>query len=220
MLVLRVKEPRSHSMRALYRSTHVAIPALARLIAGLRVRGLANLPSKPPFLVAANHISFLDPPLIGTAVPFECFYFAKVELFSNPIASAILRAYNVIPVRRGYADREALALGIKSLRAGHPLLIFPEGTRDRKARLRTPKRGLGFLAVQSGVPVVPTYIVGTNQFARVVGRRRRLEVVFGPILTHITTSSTEPASRRAAYDQVGQAWLAAMTTLEAEHLLP
>jgi hypothetical protein len=104
-----------------------------------------------------------------------------------------------------------------ALRAGRSLVIFPEGTRDRDARLREPKRGLGFLAVQMGVPVVPAYVSGTNRFRHALARRSRIALAFGPPILPPTPAADDPGARRAAYDEVGRAWSSAMRALEAAH---
>ncbi len=204
-------------VRLHYGAVCLTIRVLARTLCGLRVSGREHFPRPGPFIIAANHISVLDPPILGAVIPFECTFFAKVELFRNPLFGALIRSLNSIPVRRGEADREALTRALAALRAGRPLVIFPEGTRDRAARLREPKPGLGFFAAQAGVPVVPTYISGTNRFRPALARRPRISVVFGPAFAPPATPLDDPAARRAAYDEVGRAWSAAMRALEASH---
>jgi 1-acyl-sn-glycerol-3-phosphate acyltransferase len=207
-------------VRAHYVAVCSTIRVLARALCGLRVTGLEHLPSRAPFIVAVNHISMLDPPVVGAVLPLECAFFAKVELFRNPAFGALIRSLNAIPVRRGEADREALEAGLAALRGGRSLVIFPEGTRDRAARLREPRRGLGFLAVQTGVRVVPAYVSGTNRFRRALARNPRITLAFGPALPPPAPTPADAAARRAAYDAVGAAWLAAERALEAAFQRP
>ncbi len=201
-------------VRPHYRAVCFAIRALGRALSGLRVAGLEHITGRRPLVIAANHISVLDPPVLGAVVPFECTFFAKVELFRNPLFGALIRSLNAIPVRRGEADREALTRALAALRAGRSLVIFPEGTRDRTGRLREPKPGLGYFATQAGVPVVPVYISGTNRFRPTLARRPRISVAFGPPFAPPATPAEDPAARRAAYDEVGRRWSAAMRALE------
>lgn len=188
---------------------------LALGLGGLRVTGREHLPPRAPYIVAANHISVLDPPVMGGALPVECAFFAKVELFANPLFGAFIRGLNAIPVRRGSADREALSRALAALRGGLPLVIFPEGTRDRSARLRPAKPGLGFLAVSAGTPIVPAYISGTNRFRCALARSPRMAVAFGPAIPPAGPLPDDPAARRNAYEEVGRAWREAVGRLEA-----
>jgi 1-acyl-sn-glycerol-3-phosphate acyltransferase len=204
-------------VRPHYWAVCLLIRALARALGGLRITGRERLPRDHPFLVAVNHISALDPPVLGASLPFECTFFAKVELFRNPLFARLISSLNAIPVRRGEADRVALARARAALRGGRSLVIFPEGTRDRDARLREPKRGHGVLAVQMGVPVVPAYVSGTNRFRHALARRSRIALAFGPPILPPTPAADDPGARRAAYDEVGRAWSSAMRALEAAH---
>lgn len=204
-------------MRARYRLTHALTRALARLLTGWRVGGTEHLPPRGPYIVAGNHISLLDPPLLGAALPQEAAFFAKAELFRNPLFAALIRSYNAIPVRRGSADREAIERALAALRAGRVLAIFPEGTRDRRARIRPAKSGVGLFAVQTGLPVVPALVTGTNRFLRALVRRPRVTITFGPAILPPPDAPGDPAARRAAYDAVGQAWYESVVALAAAH---
>lgn len=199
-------------MRLLYRFVVTTTRALARLFVGWRITGIEHLPQGTPYIVAGNHISMLDPPLIGSALPVEAAFIAKVELFRNPLFGGLIGALNAIPVRRGEPDRAAIDRALATLRGGRALVIFPEGTRDRLARLRPPKPGLGFFAVQTQFPVVPAYITGSNRLRRALVRRPRIAIAFGPPIAP-PLPPADPSARRAAYDAVGAAWLAAIRSL-------
>ncbi|MCM8768375.1 MAG: 1-acyl-sn-glycerol-3-phosphate acyltransferase [Candidatus Omnitrophica bacterium] len=130
-----------------------------RLYFRLQVLGRENFPKKGVFIIAANHSSFLDPPLVGYICPRRLGYFARASLFRNPVFAAILRLLGAFP-----AGRE---IGVVSLRyaykrviSGEPLLIFPEGTRSRDGRLAQAMPGVGFLALNTGAPVIPVFIDG------------------------------------------------------------
>ncbi len=117
--------------------------------------GREHLPKDGPLLLASNHRSFLDPFVIGTLVRRPVYYFAKRELFEKRWQAWILNALGAFPVDRGAGDRAAMSTALEILRRGDCVVVFPEGTRIRKGSLGTPRRGIGRLALEAGVPVVP-----------------------------------------------------------------
>lgn len=128
---------------------------------GLRLRGRENVPAEGGVVVASNHQSFLDPIIIGIALgPWrQVHYMARDSLFVGPFGW-LIRTYNAFPVRRGRADREALAEARRRLSRGLPVLVFPEGTRSADGRLGRVKAGAARLALDAGVPLLPCYIHG------------------------------------------------------------
>jgi 1-acyl-sn-glycerol-3-phosphate acyltransferase len=157
---------------------HCAL-ALARLVWGLRRRGMDAIPEEGPVVIACNHISNWDPILVGLGCTREVHFLAKEELFRNPMLAALIRAYNAIPVRRGVADRRALRDASRVLAEGGVLLMFPGGTRDESGDVSSPRPGVGFIACTNRAPVVPAYIMGSNRLNRAARRASRLEVAFG-----------------------------------------
>lgn len=141
-----------------FRPVHRLVTALIPL----RVVGRERLPPRGPYIVAANHVSWLDPPAIEFALEIPIRYMAKREVFGVPLVGGFLRALGNFPVRRGESDRRALDTALRVLEAGQPLGFFPEGTRSRDGRLRRGKPGIAFLARRSGAPVVPVAIRGTQ----------------------------------------------------------
>jgi 1-acyl-sn-glycerol-3-phosphate acyltransferase len=208
------RAPGKGVMRPWYRFAHDTMYALARALCGLRVSGLEHLPP-PPFIIAANHISLFDPPILGCVVPYEVAFMAKVELFEKPLLAPLIRSLNAFPVKRGLPDREAIDRALATLRGGRALIMFPEGTRDRSAlRIREPKFGVGLFAVSAQLPVVPAYMAGTNRFSRALLRAPRFSVVFGPPITPPRVPpADDPEGRRVAYEAVASAWHAAVTRL-------
>ncbi|PJA27862.1 MAG: 1-acyl-sn-glycerol-3-phosphate acyltransferase [candidate division Zixibacteria bacterium CG_4_9_14_3_um_filter_46_8] len=130
----------------------------AKLFLGLKVVNKHNIPSKGPFIIASNHISGFDPPLIGTASPRVCHFMAKRELFKNRFFGSILRRVKAIPVNRSGFDKTVIEDALNILKAGEGLVLFPEGTRSRDGRLGRMKSGAGMLALRSGATVVPAHI--------------------------------------------------------------
>jgi glycerol-3-phosphate dehydrogenase (NAD(P)+) len=127
----------------------------------LRRLGREHIPSGGVIL-AANHRSFLDPFIIGCCLPRPIYFVAKRELFKNPIVGWFLNCMGAFPVKRGESDEESVATALALLEGGQAIVIFPEGTRIRSGSLAEPKRGVGRLALQSGAPVVPIAITGSE----------------------------------------------------------
>jgi len=131
----------------------------------LRVVGKENIPKEGRLIVAVNHISYLDPPLVGVALwpQRKLHYIAKTELFKIPILGLILRLVNAFPVKRGKPDRVALKRAIELLERGEAVCIFPEGTRSRDGRLQKPELGISLLVLRSGAPVLPVAVINTDK---------------------------------------------------------
>jgi glycerol-3-phosphate dehydrogenase (NAD(P)+) len=114
-------------------------------------------------ILAANHRSFLDPFVIGCCVRRPVYFMAKRELFKNPLIGWFLNCMGAFPVRRGESDEESVATALARLERGEAVVIFPEGTRIRTGSLQRPKRGVGRLALESGKPVVPIAVTGSER---------------------------------------------------------
>jgi 1-acyl-sn-glycerol-3-phosphate acyltransferase len=148
-----------------------------------RVEGVANLPPRKSggMVIAINHISWIDILAVGGLMPFayRLSWLGKAELFNNPISRWFFYNMNVIPINRGRRDVTALDTSVEMLRAGAVLLIFPEGHRSRSGVLQTGRGGAIRLAMQSGVPIVPLAITGSEHGLRGSFLRRRLTIRIG-----------------------------------------
>ncbi len=133
---------------------------LARLLVGLRVRGREKLVPGPQVL-AANHVSNIDPVIVGLAAKREVHFLAKEELFTaSKFFARLIRAWNAWPLRRDGGDPGAMKRCSSLLSAGHTVVLFPEGTRSRTGELTSFKPGIGMLAQMNHVPVVPVHLGG------------------------------------------------------------
>ncbi|HET9105083.1 MAG TPA: 1-acylglycerol-3-phosphate O-acyltransferase [Solirubrobacteraceae bacterium] len=128
--------------------------------------GLEHIPKRGPVLIAANHRSFLDPFVIACMARRPMYYVAKKELFARRWQAWILNALGAFPVDRGASDEAMMETARQILHRGDIVLIFPEGTRVRPGSLGRPKRGVGRLALETGAPVVPVAVIGTEAIRR------------------------------------------------------
>jgi glycerol-3-phosphate dehydrogenase (NAD(P)+) len=151
---------------------------------------------KGGLIVASNHRSFLDPFVIGASLPWRrpMNYVAKVELFEKRWQAWILSRLGAFPIRRGESDEEAMRTARMVVERGGTICIFPEGTRIRAGSLATPKRGVGRLALQTGAPVVPVALHGSERVRRGWRiRPRKVKVRLGRAMTFPRSERPSPA---------------------------
>jgi 1-acyl-sn-glycerol-3-phosphate acyltransferase len=144
-------------------------------------------------ILASNHRSFLDPFALGTCMPRPIYFMAKQEIFRNPFVGWLLNCMGAFPVKRGESDAESTKTALMLLERGEAVVIFPEGTRIRRGSLGRPHRGVGRLALQSGAPVVPIAVSG-SEHARRGWRLRPVKVHlrFGAPLTFPRVENPSP----------------------------
>jgi long-chain acyl-CoA synthetase len=166
-----VKETLSLEPGPVWNIGRYAIKLLVKIIfkvyGRLSVRGLQNLPVKGPFIIAPNHTSYADAPSVMAAVSWEIgsqtFYLGASDYFDGPVTSRIAKLIQVIPVDMDARLYNALQLSAYVLRQGKVLCVFPEGTRARDGRLREFKKGVGIIAKELNVPIIPVSINGTYE---------------------------------------------------------
>lgn len=129
----------------------------------VRVSGRQHIPAHGGFILASNHISFLDPVVAGGCCPRAVHYMARDTLFKNFFFASLIWHVNAFPVKRGSADIGALREAMRRVRRGDGLLVFPEGTRSATGDSQATKQGVGFLATKLGVPIIPVFIQGTEK---------------------------------------------------------
>ncbi|MFA5117169.1 MAG: lysophospholipid acyltransferase family protein [Candidatus Omnitrophota bacterium] len=145
----------------LYSIARTLIILFLRFFCRFDVTGRENVPKKEGFILASNHLSILDPMVLGAACPRKLNFMAKYELFKNPLFSRCIRSVGAIPLKRGEADRSALKEGIRRLKNGAAVVLFPQGSRIPEGDA-TAQPGVVFLAFNSGVPIIPAFIKGTD----------------------------------------------------------
>ncbi|GAA0369579.1 lysophospholipid acyltransferase family protein [Bacillus horti] len=125
-----------------------------------QVIGREHIPAEGGTLLCCNHISNLDPPLLGSSIERKVRYMAKAELFKIPVLSFLIRSFGAFPVKRGGADRQVLKTSLALLKEGNVLGVFPEGTRSRTGELGKAFTGVGLFALKEECSVVPAAILG------------------------------------------------------------
>ena len=162
---------REHTLRSgvnpiLYWTLRAILVPFFLLYFRLQRVGREHLPRSGPLLLASNHRSFLDPFVIGTLVKRPVYYMAKRELFEKRWQAWVLNALGAFPVDRGVGDRDAMATAREILARGDCVVVFPEGTRVRPGPLGDPRRGIGRLALETGAPVAPVAVIGSDAVRR------------------------------------------------------
>jgi len=152
---------------------------VAAIVFRVKIIGAENIPDSAAFILASNHISYYDPPLVGCCCKREVFFFTKKELFRFKPFGAILLRVNALPVNRAAIDRAAIETAVEVLKKGYGLTMFPEGTRSKTDGFLPVKPGVGMIARQAVVPIVPAYIHGANQLWNCFLGRTHLSVSYG-----------------------------------------
>jgi 1-acyl-sn-glycerol-3-phosphate acyltransferase len=181
--------------RPLYAVIKLLVTPFMRLWFGLRTSGVDRIPDAGPVIIAPNHKSFWDAFFVGIATPRHVRFMGKTELFEGRLGRLFVRL-GAFPVRRGKADEDALETARVILRQGGVLALFPEGTRIRDPEaLGEPRSGAGRLALDTGAPLVPAAISGSERlFLGPLPKPRRVRLSFGePIAVDGLTPSRETA---------------------------
>ena len=179
------------------------------------------MPESGPVILAANHASFLDPPLVGACLRRGISYLARETLFRFPPLGWLLRNWNVVPLDRDGGSAAGLRGILERLREDRAIILFPEGTRTRDGKLQPARAGIGLIVIKSDVPVVPVRVFGTYEaYGRHVRipRPHRVEVKFGqPMLFAMLRAEAKTCAKprlKEIYQQVASEIMAAIAKLE------
>ena len=182
---------------------HIA-NSLARVLFGFRVYGREHIPRKGGVLLAANHRANLDPPIVGAAATREVCFVAKEGLFQvRRWFTWLITTFNAVPLRREGGDHQAIKTMRKLLQEGKAVVIFPEGTRSKTGIMLPAKMGVGYLAISTSHPIVPTAIAGTNRKIKdLLLGRARIEVRFGQAIRELGAYSRNKEGYRMLSEEV------------------
>jgi 1-acyl-sn-glycerol-3-phosphate acyltransferase len=208
-------------MNPIYRAGWLLSRAFFATYCRWRVYNPERVPRTGPVILASNHASHLDPPLVGAGLPRDINYLARETLFHFPVFGAILRAVNSVPVDREGGGAAGLRAILDRLLAGGGIILFPEGTRTRDGRLQPARSGIGLTVIKSSAPVVPVRVFGTFEaFGRHLRlpRPHRVAVKYGrPMiferLREEAATCSKPRLKRI-YQEVADEIMAAIARLE------
>jgi len=202
-------------MDAVYGFCHYTVATLHDILFRGEVSGAEHIPPRGGFIVAANHASVLDPPLIGSRVPRQLAFFARKTLWKGGVISWWLDTVGTIPVDRDSgSDVSAIKRVLQALKDGRAIIVFPEGTRTPTGALQPAKPGVGLLACRTGVPVVPARIFGTFAAFGRDGPLRLgvpISIIFGPPLQPADYDS--PTDGKERYQRASERIMAAIAAL-------
>lgn len=186
-----------------------------------RVYNPERVPESGPVILAANHTSFIDPPLVGAGLKRDINYLARESLFRFPVMGTILRSWNSVPVDREGGGAAGLRKILDRLLAGGAIILFPEGTRSRDGKLQPARSGIGLTVIKSSAVVIPVRVFGTYEaYGRHhrFPRPRRVAVKYGePMRFEALRQEARNCSKarlKEIYQQSADEIMAAIATLE------
>ncbi len=163
-------------MHWIYYGSRFLTRLLLLLFTRWRVLGREQMPDEGPLLVASNHLSLADPPIMGCSINRQAMFLAKEELFRSRLQRYIVRNYGAFPVKRGGMNRDALRFAEQWFDRGKALIVFPEGRRSMQAQMVDAFSGSALIAVRNGVPILPVGIYGTEKITGRTWWLRRPEI--------------------------------------------
>jgi len=185
--------------------------AILRLFTRYQAEGRENVPETGGVILAPNHTSYADPPLVGCPLRRRVWFMAKAQLFDVPGMRQLVTWLGTFPVTRGAPDRRAMRVALSLLEHGEVLCIFPEGGRSPDGSLRPAERGFSFLAAKARVPIVPVGITGARDFltpGSPLPKFAKVRVRYGRPLP-----PPEDPQDKAALDATGRAVMEAIACL-------
>jgi len=199
-------------MNPLYRLIYNLV-GIELSVHGIKVEGRENVPSGG-CLIVANHVSMMDPTTVAWSVRGEMYYLARKSLFKPPFWSWFLPLCNVLPIDQDGRDISGLRRIIRMLKAGHTVMLFPEGTRSPDGKLQRAEPGAGLVAIKAGVPILPARVFGTYESLSRHTKRLRfhpIRVVIGkPYLATVNEGPRE----KDLYDRVAQEMMERIAALK------
>ena len=186
-----------------------------------RVFGAEHVPLQGGVILASNHASFLDPPLVGSGLNRDINYLARESLFRFPGIGALLRSWNAVPVDRDGGGAKGLKIILSRLLAGNGIILFPEGTRTKDGKLQPARSGIGLTVIKSTAPVVPVRVFGTFEaYGRnhKLPRPHRVTVKYGRPMNfealRAEAKTCDKTRLKEIYQQVADEIMAAIARLE------
>ena len=180
-----------------------------------------RVPRTGGVILASNHLSYIDPPLVGCSTRRIIHYLARASAFKGSIGGTILRSWNSIPVDRDGGSAKGLRTILDRLKEGRAIMMFPEGTRSPDGTQQPARPGIGLMIAKSDTPVIPVRVFGTYEaYGRhhAIPRPRRVQVKFGKALKfkelRAKAAECNPDRRREVYDKISAELMATIALLE------
>ena len=201
-------------MKPLYRFFHTLFGTIARGAFQYRAYGQENIIEEGPAIMAANHQSYFDPPLVGITCKNELYYLARKTLFEKKLLGPIISRVNALPVDLSRGDLAAFRSVMKLLQEGHRTVIFPEGTRSLTGQIQKARPGIGMIIARTLAPVVPMRIFGSFEAWPKGGKIKPhpITVVVGKPIRF--KKDDFAAHNREVYQKISEQVLAAVAALE------
>ena len=200
-------------MKPLYRFCYLLSSLLAKTVFSYRAFGQENIIEKGPAIMAANHQSYLDPPLVGITCRNELYFLARKTLFEKKLLGSLISRVNAMPVDLARGDLVAVRTIINLLKEGHRTVIFPEGTRSLDGNIQQARPGIGMIIAKTLVPVVPIRIFGSFEAWPKGGKIRPhpVTVVVGKPMRFVKEDFG--GNNRESYQKISERVLAAIAAI-------
>ncbi len=183
------------------------------------VVGTENFPTVGPFLIASNHASHLDPPMVGSQISKQMRFFARKSLWDNRLLAWWLDQVETISVERDSGDIGAIKKVLQALKEDRAVVLFPEGTRSQDGKLQKAKAGVGLMACKTGVPVVPCRVYGSfvayGKGAKLPRFGAPITIVFGAPIP--ASDYDDPSAGKARYETAAQRIMNRIAALPEPH---
>ncbi len=203
----------------IYKLVAFTIRLILRINGGFEIKGKENIPPKGGVLVAANHISYLDPPLIGSILPRRATFMARKGLFESPVLRWMIKSA-AFPVDRQRTRPSTIKETVRRLKGGELIVIFPEGRRSDSGELMEAKRGVGMIVSLSKVPVVPALIVGSDKALPVDAKwlkRAKVTVVLGKPIYHTSITEGKNYSGHELHEEISNRVMASIKEMQSKY---
>ncbi|MDZ7672262.1 MAG: lysophospholipid acyltransferase family protein [Halanaerobiales bacterium] len=182
--------------KIIYWVSYYLINLYLKVVHKFKVKGKDNVPKYGPLIVVSNHVSYLDPPIVGAAVKRQLHFMAKTELFEKKWFGYILKKMGTFPVKRGVPDKSAIRNSLNILNNDQTLCMFPEGTRIKSGELGEAKPGVTLIALMSKSPILPVAIKHSDD------KNKSLQVAIGK--PFLLDEYYDKKLNRDQKDEVGQ----------------
>ena len=202
-----------------YKLIAVTIRLILRFNGGLDTKGTDNVPSEGGVIIASNHISYLDPPLLGSVLPRLATFMARKGLFDVPVLGRMITRA-AFPIDREKPRPSTIKNAVRRLKKGALIVMFPEGRRNETGQLLEARRGVGMIATMSNVPIVPALIIGTDKALPVNAKwlkRNKISVIFGKPIYHKSFTESTDSPSHIKHDKISDNVMSAIKELQKKY---